>query len=958
MRRERWRQIEGLYHAALARPVEERPGFLAEAAGSDEALRQEVQALLETPATGEGVFAGPALAMAAQLVSDPGASLLTGRRLGVYQLQQRIGAGGMGEVYRARDTRLGRDVAIKILPRAFTSDPDRLARFEREARILATLNQPNIATIHGIEESDGFRGLVMELIEGETLAERIARRPITVPNALDMARQIADALDAAHEKGIVHRDLKPANIKITPVGVVKILDFGLAKVEVGNGLSSQTPTATLNRTHEGVIAGTAAYMSPEQARGLLVDKRTDIWAFGCVLYEMLARRTAFARDTITDTLAAVVQTDPDWRALPPDIGPGLRRLLRRCLEKDPKRRFRDIADTRVEIEEILSAAPEEAHTPAVPGGASVDRRILSVRSLAALILAVSALALPVIWTLSSGPSSAPAAVEFAVFPPKGSAFPFEGGAPWPSVSPDGRQLAFVAVTAAGQQQLWIRGLDSTTARALEGTDGAARPFWSPDSQSVGFFANGKLWRFDLPAGPPRAITDAPYLGGMSATWGRTGEIVFNHSIGLNRVSASGGPVTLIKASAPSAEPSTPIFLPDGRRFLFVLETTRRDETQVCVSALDASDVRCILKVHSPAKYAPGAPGYLLFVRDAVLRAQAFDLDRLELTGEATPVADAQMLVDPVWRPPAFSVSHNGVLAYHPSTGETQLVWLDRSGKSLGALGPLGDYGGPEVSSDEKHAVFDRVDLQTGNRDLWLYDFSRNTSSRFTFDASTDSDALFSPDGAHVVYASARIGSPGIMQKLTSGAGREEVVVASSGLPTDWSSDGRFVLYQRFNTKTGWDLLAVALSGDRTPFPVVQTEHGERQGQFSPDVHWVAYDSTESGRREVWIQPFPPTGSRRQVSTGGGFSPKWRGDGKELYYISADGKLTAVGISVGATLEFDRATPLFQTMFREGAYGSYTVSTDGQRFLMNVPPAVGDVTPITVVVNWTAALERR
>jgi Tol biopolymer transport system component len=896
------------------------------------------------------------------IVSDPSASALTGRHLGVYHLQALLGAGGMGEVYRARDTRLGRDIAIKILPQAFIADPDRLARFEREARVLASLNHPNIGAIYGLEEADGVRGLVLELVDGETLADRLRRGPVPVADALAFARQMADALDAAHERGIVHRDLKPANIKITPAGIVKVLDFGLAKASTGDGTTpdvTHSPTITVAGTRDGVILGTVAYMSPEQARGQAVDKHTDVWAFGCVLYEMLTGRPAFLGATASDTIAKILEHEPDWGALPKATPATVSRLIRRCVAKDSKHRLHDVADARIELDEITASIGVEASPAAsASGGVSWRRRLFRER--VAWALAGATLALAGLWALSpGGPSENVTAVQLSVYPPRGATFPFEGGAPWPSVSPDGRQLAFVAVTSGGQQQLWIRPLDSATAQPLQGTDGAARPFWSPDSRSIGFFANGRLWRFDLPGGPPQAITDAPYLGGMSATWGRDGVIVFSHVGGLHRVSAAGGPST-VAIRAPDEQSrgdfSSPAFLPDGRRFLYVVEKPpNKEETQVCVASLDSSDTKCVLTVHSQAAYAP--PGYLLFVRDTVLRAQRFDASRLEISGEAFRVIDDQIRVEPVWRPRSFSVSDNGVLAFHPSIGETQLVWVNRSGTSLGAIGPTGDYGAPELSADHKRIIITRGDLATSNTDLWLYDLSRGTSSRFTFDPAQDSDALFSPGGERVVFFSTRNGSPGIWQKPTSGAGREEMLVAANGGPNDWSSDGRFVLYQSYDPRTGWDLWSVPLSGDRKSFPVVQTEHGERQGRFSPDVRWIAYDSTESGRREVWMQPFPPTGSKWQVSTGGGFSPRWRGDGNELYYVAADGKLTAVAVSGGSVPEFGTPTALFQTMFREGAYGSYVVSEDGQRFLMNVPPDAGNVTPITVVVNWEAALNR-
>jgi hypothetical protein len=494
----RWQQIERLYHAALARPATARAAFLAEACDGDEAIRQDVQALLETPATGDGVFAAPALAMAAQMVSDPGGSLLTGRRLGVYELKERIGAGGMGEVYRAHDTRLGRDVAIKILPRAFTSDPDRLARFEREARVLAALNHPNIATIHGIEESDGIRGLVMELVGGDTLAERIAGGALHASDALAIARQIADALDAAHEKGIVHRDLKPANIKITASGSVKVLDFGLAKVATGASADSHAPTATLNRTREGVIAGTAPYMSPEQARGLPVDKQSDIWAFGCVLYEMVAGRSPFARGTLTDTLAAVIHNEPDWDLLPED-SPGLRRLLQRCLEKDLKRRYHDIADVGIEIDDLgMSATMVSA-----PRGRGRKWSIAWWATASAVV--ASGL---VVWGVGraltgTGSTAAPTVTL--------DRLTYQSGLTrMPALSPDGRLLAYACDRSGrGDLDIWVQ--QTAGGIPLRLTDNAAddvSPEFSPDGRDI-------VFRSDRDGG---GIYIVPALWGGRGSW--------------------------------------------------------------------------------------------------------------------------------------------------------------------------------------------------------------------------------------------------------------------------------------------------------------------------------------------------------------------------------------------------------------------------------------------------------
>ncbi len=556
---ERWRRVEELYHAALTRDEGDRTAFLVRACAGDDALQREVESLLTQPASARGFLDGPTVAVAAQLPNDIVTSVLSGRRLGAYQVQVRIGVGGMGEVYSARDTRLGRDVALKILPRLFTSDPERLARFEREARVLASLNHPHIGAIYGLEEADGVRALVLELVDGETLADRIARGPIPPKEALTVAGQMADALDAAHEKGIVHRDLKPANIKITSDGVVKVLDFGLAKAVSGDAASpdlTQSPTVTVGGTREGVILGTPAYMSPEQARGQTVDKRTDIWAFGCVLYEMLTGRAAFARNTMTDTLAAIVEGDPEWGALPKGTPVAVRRVLNRCLEKDPKRRLRAIADARLEIDEAQQPDPAHSHTPAPSRS-----RWLAWTSAVAL-LGVVALAWGV-W--SSRPVPASPEVRFDITTPE-AADPFL--LPSVALSADGRQILFVA-DSDGQPHVWLRAINSVSARPLAGTGGAFSPFWSPNGRSVAFYADGFLKRLDLDGGLVRRLAKATV--GVGGAWSRDGVILFvrTPASAITRVSAEGGTaVDITRLDAGQVGHSFPHFLPDGRHFLY------------------------------------------------------------------------------------------------------------------------------------------------------------------------------------------------------------------------------------------------------------------------------------------------------------------------------------------------------------------------------------------------------
>ena len=882
---------------------------------------------------------------------------LTGTSIGPYTIVDRLGAGGMGEVYRADDPTLNRQVAIKFLLPSVANDAERLARFRREAQVLAALNHPNIAAVHGFELSGEAPALVMELVEGPTLADRLADGALPMAKALAVARQIADALDAAHDRGIVHRDLKPANIKLRPDGTVKVLDFGLAKIVAGDAAAgpAESPTATAGATRQGSILGTTAYMSPEQARGEPVDRRTDIWAFGCVLYELLTGRRAFAGRTISDTIAALLEREPEWAALPAATPPGVRRLLERCLAKDPSARRRDIGDIRFELEDLLRAP---GNTDRDAPAAWWSRR--AIVSWAGWGLAALAAALLIFWTLYVPRATADAqVVTLSVAPPKGTTLPFELGAPWPSISPDGRQLAFIALSPNGAQHLWLRPLESATARAIEGTEGAARPFWSPDSRSLAYFAHGKLWRIDLPAGSPQEICDAPYTGGMAGAWG-DGVILLSRVGGLHTVPAGGGrPTRLARRDGSAIVGHSPAFLPDGRQFLFLdlTDSPQADEGRICLASLDDPEPVCHVQANSAARY--GAPGYLLFVRHGLLRAQPFDAARRQLSGEAYSVPDARIMTEPAWRPSSFSVSGTGVLAWHPSLGETQLVWVNRAGQPVATVGPVDSYGSPSASRDGTRIVVSRRDPESGSTSQWLFDDSRGTPSRLTFGPAPARESVISADGLRVVFSSIQDATFELRTKRTSGTGAEETLITSrrAMFPTDWSGDEQYLIYQAYDPSTSWDVWALPLSGERKPIPLARTEHGEREGQLSPDLRWIAYDSSESGRRDVWIQPFPPTGSRWQISTGGGFSPRWRGDGRELYYVATDGRLMVVPIGDGGTPDPGAPKALFQTMFREGAYGSYAVSRDGQRFLMKVPPASGDLTPITVIVNWTGALRR-
>jgi serine/threonine protein kinase len=855
----------------------------------------------------------------------------------------------MGEVYRAHDTKLNRDVALKVLPPEFAGNPERMGRFKREAQLLASLNHTSIAAIYGLEECNGVSALIMELAEGATLADRISHGPIALDEALSIAWQIAEALEAAHERGIIHRDLKPANVKVTPEGIVKVLDFGLAKALEGEAKetdgSSNSPTLTATATEAGVILGTAAYMSPEQARGSPLDKRCDIWSFGVVLFEMLSGKKLFAGKTIADTLAAVLRAETDWNILPGDTPASIRTLLRRCLTKEPKQRLQAIGEARIAIAEYL-ADPKGASVPETVAVADRHKLRESVGWSIAIVFILATLTLGVLY-FRQVPAEAPETRLEVVTPPTSEPSSL-------AISPDGSHLTFVASTG-GQPRLWLRPLGVVASQPLPGTEGATYPFWSADSKSIGFFAGDKLKRIDIAGGSPQVLASAPF--GLGGAWNGDGVIVFAPSpwSPLYRVPASGGdPIAITRLDSTRRMACVfPQFLPDGRHLLFLGWGT---EQGIYLASLDSAETRRLIAGDAPATYA--APGYLLFTRQGTLFAQRFDAKRGQLTGDPVSVADDVL---------GFSVSKTGMLAYRTAGGANhhQLAWFDRAGKEAGTIGApdANDLLNPELSPDGRRVAVWRT--VQGNEDLWLIDTERGVPRRFTFDPASDGYPIWSPDGSRIAFGSDRKGAIwNLYQKASSSAGGDELLLESSlaKFPRDWSMDGRFLLFVQVDPRTLGDLWVLPLFGERKPFPFVNTSFQESHGQFSPDCRWVAYISNESGRFEVYVQPFPGPGGEWQVSTGGGIEPRWRRDGKELFYIAPDSKLMAVPIQgAGQTLEAGAPVALFQTRIVGGSQNlqgqQYAVAPDGQRFLINTAVDEATASPITIVTNWARALKK-
>ncbi len=892
--------------------------------------------------------------------------LAAGTRFGPYEIVAPIGAGGMGEVYRARDTRLGRDVAVKVLPAEVAGDADRLVRFEQEARATAALNHPHVLALYDVGREGGVSFLVTELLDGSTLREVLEGERLATSRATGLAVQMVDGLAAAHSAGIVHRDFKPENVFVTSSGHVKILDFGLARLSpIAADAVGVTATATPQLTAPHTVLGTARYMAPEQVRGQGVDYRADIFAFGAVLYEMLSGRRAFAGATAIDTMSAITRDAPapvDANADRP-LPPALVRIVDRCLEKSPAARFQSTTDLAFALRS-LSQVDSQAVS------AIEARRRTSVRlkpalwGAAAAFVATAGIAIG-LWRGIAAPE--PRVLKLSIVPPVGTAFDTM------AISPDGRLLAFTAADPSGKMSLWVRALDSLTAHALPGTEGAGFPFWSPDSRQIGYSAHNQLHKIAVSGGPPQTIWSQD--GTRGATWGRSGVIVFTPGSNspLLQVSADGGeavPVTSLDASRGETSHRWPFFLPDGRHYLFTMRGGGRDVPGIYVGSLGSSVRTRLTGDLSNAAYAASSSGagYVLFARGRSLLAQPFDDDQLRLTGEPI-VVDDNVWNSRVWALAAYSVSQSGVLVLDSvSRGrDVQVAWFDRTGARRHVLGQFASAKF-SLSPDGKRVALDNMDPQTGTMKLWTVDLARSVTTRFTPGAKdAEQSPVWSPDSTRIAFASGHA----IFERSSSGSGDDSFLLKADGpvLVQDWSRDGRFLLYRKFDSRTTevsrpftskgdlW-VLPMPASAGRTAFPVVMSQSDDNQGVFSPDGKWIAYDSDESGTREVYVRAFSTSGStgKWQVSQGGGLHPQWRGDGRELFYLAADlSKLMVVAVTPGESFEAGPPKLLFGGRFDTGITAQFNVSPDGQSFLISVPMAAEGSTPATVILNWTAAL---
>jgi serine/threonine protein kinase len=892
--------------------------------------------------------------------------------LGQYTIVSKIGEGGMGEVWRARDPKLKRDVAIKLLPAALSADKDRLARFEQEAQAAGALNHPNILSIFHIGTHNDAPFIVSELLEGESLRERIGGNALPQRKAVDYALQLARGLAAAHEKGIVHRDIKPDNVFVTDDGRVKILDFGIAKLTGaidGNQSQTEVPTRKVN-TDPGTVMGTVGYMSPEQLKGQTVDHRSDIFSFGAILYEMLSGKRAFRGDSMAETMSAILREDPpDLSETNKTVSPALERVVRHCLEKIPAERFHSARDLAFAIDSLSGSAIISGQTTTIEAVTATTEtnggnlRILRTAPIAWIIAAVCVIgllgALGFIY-FSRATSNNPA-VRLTFTPPP--ELGFNDTEPDAAViSPNGQKIAFTATSADGKKMLYVRNLESSEVKLLPGSENALEPFWSPDSRSIAYGSNGKLKRSDLTGANAQVLCDSARIVG--GTWSKDGVIVFvpDYRTTLMQVPARGGepkPVEM-KTGGNDLEHRSPYFLPDGRHFIF------SRQRGIWAGSLDSPEIKLIGEIRGIAVYA--TPGWLIFVQNDVLVAQAFDAGKLVLTGEPIPIITG--VKNAIGGSRRLSVSDNGVLVWQGQwQRDYQLVWFDRAGKQTGAIDTptkISVGQSPMLSPDGKRLVVRRATDSDGSgsnpgvaSNLWVVELEKGTGLRITSNFSQT--PVWSPDGSRIAYNNGN----NIAVKAANGSGEEEILLQRTAFPTAWSPDGRFIIFRERGLKTRLDMWALPMFGDRKEYQLSNSPFDEQTPQLSPDGRWLAYSSDETGNYEVYVQSFSADGKlgadKKIVSKGGGKLPVWRRDGSELFFIAADGQMMASSVKTGGT-EFEFATPkpLFKTRILSlegGIYHEYDVSPDGQRFLIGTLIGETKAAPPTVILNWTAALKK-
>ena len=983
---QKWQRLKEVFEGARALPVDARANYLAASCSGDDALRQDVESLLASHERATSFLETPAVLVE----HSPTEKSLEGWTVGVYEILSLIGTGGMGEVYRARDRRLNRDIAIKFLLPAVAQDRDRLERFGREAQLLASLNHPHIAQVYGLENAGGLHALVMELVDGPTLAELIARGPIPIDEALRIATQLAEALAAAHQRGVVHRDLKPANIKVREDGTVKVLDFGLAKAlhPMGGAADAiDSPALGASPTEPGVILGTGAYMSPEQARGRPIDKRTDIWSFGCVLYEMLTGRAAFGGDTLTDILAAILEREPDHTLLPADTPLPIRRVLRRCLEKDRKRRLDSASDVRLEIEDAIASPTVEALARAATPSPRVRPATVAAVAGVAVIAAFAA------WILQRRVPTNPALpARFAIAPAPELPFNVSGLARDLAVSPDGRLLVYRAGGSnTTGSPLMVRAIDRLDAEPVADVSWAFAPFFSPDNRWIGFFENADLKKVSIAGGP--ALTLCQFSGiPLGASWGDDSTITFATNAGgtgLWRVSADGGEPTIVTDADP-AQPegiySFPSVLPLGRGVLFTTATPSQEDRSVAVLDLKTGRRKTLIRGGSDAQYVES--GHLIFAAAGALRAVRFDPVRLEVFGDPVTVVDRVMT-----KPSGaanYAVSRAGTLVYigaglSEMTAPRALIWVDRKGHEEPTRAPLRAYGTPRLSPDGTRIAAEIYDQTT---DLWIWDFARETLRRLTFDFAGNGMAVWTPDGREIIFESNRAGLSSVYKQAADGSGTVERL--STNATPQWSHsitpDGKWVAGVERMPRNAANVIFLPLTRDvvrassnlaplhqaqdragasQSPVePLAETKFRGQVPNFSPNGRYIAYQSDESGRYEIYIRPFPRVDNGRwQVSTAGGTRPVWARSGSELFYLDASNALTAVPVGISeSTISIGSPVKLFDTKYAEpNPSRHYDVSADGQRFLM-LKATTGDpnATPVRMVLveHWFEELKQR